>query len=446
MVAQAGDELSPQYNPVYGKENRGSTYMRISKPFILEVALVVSIATVCFAAGIEMQGDFWTVLYFSGAEHILSQGQWLLNKNDYSAFLSLNDLEKIWFDFSVTQNVANQIPANYYGSAFLHAIIMAKLTLPFIPPIIALVVLQVIIHCIICIAVLRRFSEIHLKLAFIALYALNPVVLKFVCFAYYYFWQVLPSFFLVLYLLDKKSWGAYLLPVSVILAFSLGMRETTILVVLAFLLLSVLRERRAISLISIALVFGIKLFLYNGHGAGPWHTMYVGLGAYDNPYGVILNDNAGYKLFDEKTVISNKTNAKITNYDNFERRERYDDTLKKEYLAILKESPMLLLVNAVKNTLGGYSFGYFVGSPLIQNMAIIFGGIFALLLLLFRQYVWFLAIGLSLISFTWFYPPIPAYMYGSYLIIIVSFIQVLSPLLRKIQTVPFIFRAMRRDV
>ena len=417
--------------------------MRINKPFILESSLVVLIAVASFTAGISMQSPGWTFLYFSGAEHVLSQGQWLINKNDYLPFVSLNDLGRIWFDFSVAQNDASHTPPDYYGRAFLHAIIMAKVTLPFIPPIVALVALQVIIHCIICVAVLRRFPENHLKLAFIVLYALNPVVLKFVCFAYYYFWQVLPSFFLVLYLLDKNSWGAYLLPVSVILAFSLGMRETTILVVLAFLLLSVWRERSAISLVSVALVFAIKLFLYNGSDAGPWHTMYVGLGGYANPHGLILSDHAGYNLFEEKTgIVISGTNLA----EDLEIRDRYYETIKDEYFSILKESPTLILVNAVKNTLGGYSFGYFVGNPLIQNIAIIFGGIFALVLLLFRQYVWFLAIGLSLITFTSFYPPIPAYMYGSYLIIIVSFTQVLNPLLRKIQTVPFIFRAKRQDV
>jgi len=394
---------------------------------------------------VGMQSPNWTFPYFSGAEHVLSQGQWLISKSDYAAFANLSDLEKVWFNFSVTQNPEDLLAYSYYSSGFLHVIIVAKLLLPFILPIAALIVLQVITHCIICIFVLRKFPDNYLKLVFIILYALNPVVLKFVCFSYYYFWQVIPSLFLVLYLLDKKSWGVYLVPVAFVLGFSLGARGTTVLVVLAFLLLSVWRERSAISLISFALVLGIKFFLYSGDTV-PWHTVYIGIGGYENSHGVTLDDGSGFNLFEGKTGITINTNAISGNFLDLEIRQDYYKVVEKEYFNILKESPVLLASNAIKNTLAGYSFGYFVGNPLIQNIAIIFGGFFALLLLLFREYIWFLAIGLSLITFTSFYPPIPAYMYGSYLIIVVSFTQVLNPLYRKIKNKPFILGSRTRGV
>ena len=419
--------------------------MRISKPTFFEVSLVILIICACFLIDIGMQAPSWTFPYFSGAGHLVTQGQWLISKSDYSLFINLSDLERVWFDFAISQKAEDLVEYNYYGVGFLHVIAFAKLLFPFISPIAALVVLQVIIHCLICLAVIRNFRENRLKFFFIVFYALNPVVLKFVCFSFYYFWQVIPSFFLVLYFLHKKPWGAYLLPVAFILGVSLGVRGTTVLIVLLFLLLCVWRERSAISLISFGLVLGIKLFLY-GSETVPWHTVYVGIGGYENPHGVTLDDGAGFKLFEKKTGITINTNPISGNFSDPELREHYGKVLKEEYFSILKKSPSLLVSNAIKNTLGGYSVGYFVGNSSLQNMAIMLGVGVALMLLSFRQYFWFLAIGLSLISFTLFYPPIPAYMYGTYLITVVAFLQMLNPVYSKMRRALFVFRSKSGNV
>ena len=138
------------------------------------------------------------------------------------------------------------------------------------------------------------------------------------------------------------------------------------------------------------------------------------------------------------------TNLIAGNYYHSETKSVYFNVLKESYFNILKESPLLLVSNAIKNTLGGYSFGYFVGNSLLQNMAIILGVSFSLMLLLFRQYFWFIAIGFSLIPFTSFYPPIPAYMYGTYLITVVAFLQVLNPIYSRVRNFLFVFRSKSR--
>jgi hypothetical protein len=426
-----------------GKRLQFLRSMRFNKPTFFEISLVILIAFACFSLDIGMQSPAWTFPYFSGSGHLVTQGQWLISRSDYALFTSLSDLEKVWFDFSVSQKAEDLVEYNYYGIGFVHVIAFAKLLFPFISSIAALVVLQVIMHCLICLAVMRNVRENHLKFVFIVFYALNPVVLKYVCFSFYYFWQVIPSFFLVLYFLQKKPWGVYLLPVAFILGVSLGVRGTTVLIVLVFLLLCVWRERSAISLVSFGLVLGIKLFLYGGETV-PWHTVYIGIGGYENSHGVTLDDGAGFKLFEKKTGISINTDPIYGNFGDPELRQYYGNVLKEEYLSILKESPSLLVSNAIKNTLGGYSVGYFVGHSLLQDMAIILGASFALMLLLFRQFFWFLAIGLSLIPFASFYPPIPAYMYGTYLITVVAFLQMLNPIYNRVRKFLVVFRLKSR--
>ena len=392
-----------------------------------------------------MQGDTWTFPYFSVAENVLSKGQWAISKSDWYLFNSLIEAEKPWFKFSASESTEDLVPFSNVHEAFVHAIILAKLLLPFVSPILALVAFQIGIHCIVCIAIVRRFSENYLKLGFVAFYALNPVLLKFVCFPFYYFWQMIPSFFLVLYLLDRKSWGYYLLPVALILGFSIGLRGTTVLVVGAFLLLALWREKSVISLISLVLVICIKVFLYNGD-ASPWHTMYVGVGGYGNPHGLTLTDTVGYNLYEEETGIALSTNVINGNCYEADTRSACHDILKKGYLNVLEQSPFMLISNATKNTLAGYSFGYFVGVPWLQWIASISGAGIGIILLLLRQYLWFLAIGLSLITHTSFYPPIPAYMYGSYLILIVAFLKVMNPLHGKIKNLLALIRTDKQTM
>ena len=116
------------------------------------------------------------------------------------------------------------------------------------------------------------------------------------------------------------------------------------------------------------------------------------------------------------------------------------ELLKKGYLKVLEQSPLMIISNATKNTLAGYSFGYFVGVPWLQWIAILSGAAIGIFLLLFRQYLWFLAIGLSLITHTSFFPPIPAYMYGSYLILVVAIMKMLNPLRIKLQSSGYLSR------
>ena len=87
------------------------------------------------------------------------------------------------------------------------------------------------------------------------------------------------------------------------------------------------------------------------------------------------------------------------------------------------------------NTLQGYCIGYINKGGDIFNYIIAFLGVLNVgILLYYKKYSWFLMIGISIGAFTLFYPPIQAYMYGAYLLIILSFIS-LSPELLKTMTI-----------
>ena len=80
---------------------------------------------------------------------------------------------------------------------------------------------------------------------------------------------------------------------------------------------------------SVVLVICIKVFLYNGD-ASPWHTMYVGLGGYNNPHGLTLTDTVGYTLFEDQTRTALNNNVINGNLYEAETQTAYHDIPKKK--------------------------------------------------------------------------------------------------------------------
>ena len=167
------------------------------------------------------------------------------------------------------------------------------------------------------------------------------------------------------------------------------------------------------------------IFIFPSHSQAPWHTMYVGIGAYKNPYNIQLADEEGYKFFYNQT--GKKMNS--TNINDPQLIDEYYQILKKEYFRILSENPKLAIKNALLNIFQSYSIGYKVGNERIAYASAFLGLLMIVLLLYSKQYVLFLAIGLLSGSFTPYYPPIAAYMYGSYILLVVAFIHIIEYLL-----------------
>ena len=86
---------------------------------------------------------------------------------------------------------------NNYGYVLV-ALVATKI-LPWIGDIQAVIVIQIVVHVLFCVAlVLFSFVNSFQRYAFILLYAANPIVIYFVTFPFYYFWMFIPSVALVM--------------------------------------------------------------------------------------------------------------------------------------------------------------------------------------------------------------------------------------------------------
>jgi hypothetical protein len=160
--------------------------------------------------------------------------------------------------------------------------------------------------------------------------------------------------------------------------------------------------------------------------------MYTGIGAYANNSEVnALSDDEAYLYFKTKTGYEIDTHSLSGNWTDQSFRLFYGDVIKHRYLEIVNANPLLILKNAILNTLQSFSIGYIVNHPILNILSAFFGALVVSVLLYTRQYYFLLAILASSASFVWYFPPIPAYNFAAYMLIAIGLLKSLDKFLYK---------------
>jgi hypothetical protein len=387
--------------------------------------LVVTITFLYLLDFNQSQSSAWIAPYLSATANF----DWLnifsmqIDKDQIEQFTNSSQAGKFEFNFLASDTLENY---NYLAIGFYFISVVATKIFFFLGDLEAIKLLQQIVHVGLSIVILSAISTNRNKFLFFIFYMINPIVLYFVNFPYYYFWQVVPAAIFLYYFISHKKVQNMIFAIAVIFAFIYLVRPTTLFFILFILLYFGYKESWRKSMIAMAIFF-IMISVPPKLGFGPWHTMYVGVGAYANSYNIKLSDKSGYEYFEEKT-------GKIYNSSKVS-----DDTLKKEYYSVLKEryfsilneEPLSIVKNALLNTVGSYGFGYKTGSSVLVYTNILVGFIMLLLLLYTKQYLLFFTIGISSATFTPYYPPIGAYMFGSYILIVIGLIGIIEYFINK---------------
>lgn len=384
----------------------------------------------------------YSVPYFSGAALLDISKGWQFAPEEVNRLQELEGWDIYFYKFDDPKGDIWINTLNNTG--YLYLVAFASLLFPFLGPIGAITLLQLFAHLILSFVVYGGLTKGRERNIFLMFYFANPVVIYFVIFPFYYFWQVIPSaVFLFFYLDQKKNLPVLSYFISLLLCiFALFTRPTVVLLVIFFIIYCIYKYRSWIPLFSLTiLIVAILIWNHNFNmtkGYGPWHTAYVGIGAYPNDISGLYNlsDNRGYDLYERITGKRISASIEGEYSTSVEVREDYLSTLKDEYFKIVKEKPLMIIRNALLNGFQGYGLGYINGAPYIIHVLMALAGFVFFVFLSIRKY-WFelLAIGFSHASFTFFYPPIQNYYYGTILLIVVFFIRLLVPrLLNKIKS------------
>lgn len=403
---------------------------QVNKTLLIQIVVYVAILIGSIVAfkNVSLQSPNWIYPYFSGAEHLDSSLKWQYSWDGYQRFRNLSNFQMFAYDFT-KENKNDLIEYTYNDIGYVFVIWAAKTIFPFLTHINATVVLQCLIHGAITLAVAFSFERPFYRVLFLLAYGANPLVIHFVTLPSYYFWQVLPSLLFLLLLRNSDRGKLFFLLVFVTLFFSYLVRSSTLPLVMFIALFTLVKVQKTARLFHVTMILVLVFAISSAaQHKQPWHTMYVGLGAYENNYMDGPTDENGFLLYKQEKNVEIST-ALGGNFYNREVETDYYKTLKKRYLEILKTDQYLVIRNALLNLAQSFSIGYLVDYPKLRVHSILAGLLVLSVFLYSRQFVLVLGILASSIGFVLYFPPIPAYMFGSYLLMVYGAIESWSRLI-----------------
>jgi len=391
------------------------------------LAFAIAIAALVFRNPGGQSVD-WTFPYFSGAANFEFPAEWRISPSEYAA---VRDMPIAEYRAHRHQRTQDTIAYTYNNYGYVLVVLAARTLFGWMGEGDAVVALQVVAHIGFSLAILSLLGTPLRRWGFLLLYALNPVVLYLVTFPFYYFWTVVPCALFAAVWLKRDRIGLWILPIALALFVAYVIRPPVLFVCLLVFVVAFRRGQRAATLAASALfalllVVGSRLTY-----SSPWHTVYVGIGAYENPYGIAKPyDEYGYELYRRVTGIQIDMNPIDGSFQDAKERERYWRVLRDNYLAIAKERPLLLLRNAAFNTVEAFALGYDPDRRWVTLLSG-FGGLAMIgLILAGRAGIWGLGILSYAAGFTPYFPPVPAYLFGAYLLTALAAGQIAEHLLQ----------------
>lgn len=377
--------------------------------------------SVVFFANPKNQDINWTFPYFSGAANFNTLFKWQISPEDFDIASRLSSEEYRNYKHQRSANLVDDTGNNY---GYVLVALLAKKLFPWVGDLWGAVYLQILVHLSICLfLVINIFKTTLQRYGFILLYGANPLVIHFVTFPHYYFWMFIPSFAFILLWRNPKWQPGILLLLTPLLILSILIRSTTLFLCIFFFIFAYYVALSSLRKILAGLCFGIFLsaygFIMTQSNVSPWHTIFIGIGAYSNTAGInSLSDEEGYAYYFRQTGVKINTHAIDGNWYDPVIKKNYDEVMRNGYIQVFLENPILIIKNSVLNFFLVFSIGYIVASPVGTGLSILLGLMVFSFLLYTRQKIVVVAVSLSAVGFFGYFPPIPAYNFAAYLLII----------------------------
>jgi hypothetical protein len=375
------------------------------------------LAAAIIAAGLvfknpEAQALNWSFPYFSGAANMDTLGEWRISPSDYAAVRDLTPAEYREYRHQASDET---IAYSFNNYGYVLVVAAARTLFSWMGEANAVVALQMAMHVILSLTVVALLVGRVPRIAFILLFAINPVVLRFVTFPYYYFWTVVPCALLAIVWLRRERVGSWIVPIALALYLSYLVRPPVLFVCLLIFAVAFRPGQRIVTLAAAAVFALLVLFVNVQTYSSPWHTAYVGVGAYSNPFGINGPfDENGYSYYKSVTGVQVDTNPMNGSFQTAAARDDYWRVLRARYLEIAKDKPLLLARNAALNTAEAFALGYDANRRWVTLASAAAGLIMIILIVISRAWIWGIGIFCYAAAFTPYFPPIPAYLFGAY--------------------------------
>lgn len=375
------------------------------------------------------QGAGWMYPYFSGAANLGPDLAWRIDAATYADFARLPYAGQLDYEF-VRGQIGDLVPYSILDRGYVFIVWMAQTLFFWLPSIKAVLWFQVAFHIGSVLWVLSLLSTPRQRLIFLVAYGVNPIVLHFVTFAYHYYWQVVPALLWLAYearggvRLERKIYWMLAAMMAVFLV-----RQSTVLLSMFMLGYWLWKERTVHAWIALLAMLVFVLLVKNP--SQPWHTAYVGLGAYPNAGGIELSDDSGYSRYKVLNGTQIDTSLPGGNYYDETVRSDYYGVLKKELVGYAVQHPWELVRNALINSTQSFSLGYMTKSRLLSYLSASMGVLVLVIMAWRGMYLRIAVLFAGVVGFVLYFPPIPAYMFGNYLLLAWILVHVTDPWLEK---------------
>ncbi len=398
-----------------------------------KIILLLSIILICisflFFHNKNTAGLNWTFPYFSGAANFEKIFDWEISPSDYdNAKKSANYYR--YKHINTEETIEYSI--NNYG--YVLVTLASRSLFSGMGDLEGIIVFQLVFHTLSSLFIIFFILSVPwARYGFLFLYAANPVVIYFVTYPFYYYWSFVTSLIFII-IACRPSWRIWFIFLAIpTLLLSLMIRPTTLALALFCPLICLFLAKtytQKILFLTASLFFLIgTIYLYKitPTSAVIWHKFFLGIGGYPNNFNIkSLHDINAFNYFFSQTGIEINTNAITGNWKESKIRESYAEILRNRYLEIIHLNPWLPLKNAALNFLQLYSLGHIVDNQTLTYVNSIIGLIILSLFTYFRQYLWVASIFLSGISFAFYHPPIPAYNFAAYPLIVLGILDTLK--------------------
>lgn len=403
------------------------------KPWMMALAAAAMLAAALIFWNQGSQTSAWIYPYFSGAANLGLDFSWNIDAALYPSFAKLPYADQV--DYQFVRGQPNDLTHyTILDRGYTFIVWFAQTLFFWLPSIKAVLWFQVVFHVVSVLWVMCKLASHRQRWIFLIAYGLNPLVLHFVTFAYHYYWQVVPALLWLAYesredvRLERKVYWMLAVMMAVFL-----IRQTALLLCLFMLCYWVWKERTVHAWIALSAMLTFALLAKNP--SQPWHTAYVGLGAYPNAAGIELSDESGYSRYKELSATQIDTTPPYGNYYDETIRSSYYDALRKELLGYAVQQPWELLRNAALNLTQSFSVGYITKSLMFSYLSSCIGVLVGLVMAWRGMYLRMAVLLAGVAGFVLYFPPIPAYMFGNYLLLAWTLVHVVDPWLDQIGSV-----------
>jgi hypothetical protein len=386
------------------------------------VYLFLNLVALAFLGYIHLWGNLdqmssnWTGPYYSGSANLELGGKFMVCESDIYQYNKLDKdaLEKK-FVFSPCQE---SVYYNHNPVGYCYLLKISRTFFGYLGDLNAAIVLQILFYFL-CSYLLFQYVNVSntVKILLFILFFLNPFVLRFTAFNFYYFWFIIPVFLSFVYITKSKLplYLDFLLFILVSIIFSF--RPTFLIIVPTILILSYYQLGLKNALIKVAILITVLLVCFQPAAKNFYHTATVGIGAYPNHYNITLSDDDAYQLYFIKT--GEKLNASYGgNYYDPKTLEVYKEITQEYFLKYIQEYPLEFFRNALLNTGLAFSSGYITSLPYYAKVLLsVLGWLLLVLLLVNKEYLIPFLILANSATIVLYYPPIPAYILGNYLLL-----------------------------